>query len=269
MHTPSTLTSTGKSLLHPPLLFDGKKLDFKKWQHSLFTWIRDPHNRIADEQEEIDVTLSYICGEHVMQWLQNYHNTYFDKQLEIWNRSWPEFKGDLNKAFLDSNRTRMAQEKLEMVWQGQDTAEDFFQKFELLFGEAGYECNSAYVIRLLEKAVNDCIIDQIYGSHTTPIDKYADYKEAITSIDDMWRCWNLNKQGSMSMHSGWNRGSHTDRPATTPVILDQKDATGTTYGGTGKPMDLDIARQQWLCFRCGKPRHIANACPTHRGQQVW
>ena len=151
-------------------------------------WLRDPRNHVASDDERIDITMSYIRGDKVNEWVQNYYNNHFDDDNEGWQCSWAEFKNDLNKAFLDSNKTRMAQEKLETLCQGANTAETFFQKFELLLGEAEYGRDSTYVIRLLEKALNVKIIDQIYGSNTSTPTTYDDWKDMIIGIDEMWSC---------------------------------------------------------------------------------
>ncbi len=69
--------------------------------------------------------------------------------------------------------------------QGQDTAQDFFQKFKVLLTQAEYSKDDAYVIRLLETNVNEKIIDQIYGSQDGLLEEYNDWKKQIIQTDQL------------------------------------------------------------------------------------
>ena len=106
-------------------------------------------------------------GPNVQDWVQNYIDDNFSEQADDWKVTWATFKQHLNNSFLDKGRTLLAQEKLEIIQQGPDTADDFFKKFEILLNDTGYQKDSPFVIRLIEKAVNGKTIDQIYGSRKT------------------------------------------------------------------------------------------------------
>ena len=60
-----------------------------------------------------------------------------------------------------------------------------------------------------------------------------------------------------------NKPKAANETAAKPVA-DQKDATGTTYGGAGRPMDLDRARRMGLCFNCGQRGHRSFECPNKK-----
>ena len=121
-------------------------------------------NKVQGDGEKIDITLLYMRGPNVQDWVQNYIDNNFSKQADNWNVTWAMFKQHLNDSFLDKGRTLLAQEKLEIIQQGMDTADNFFKKFEILLNNAGYKKNNPFVIRLIKKAVNGKTIDQIYGS---------------------------------------------------------------------------------------------------------
>lgn len=56
-----------------------------------------------------------------------------------------------------------------------------------------------------------------------------------------------------------------------PPGSNRRDGTGTTFGGTGRPMDLDAARRLRQCFNCGEQGHISRNCPKKKAncfQQV-
>ena len=49
---------------------------------------------------------------------------------------------------------------------------------------------------------------------------------------------------------------------TSTYTLENKMATGTTYGGRGALMDVNAACVVAKCFRCGKLRHFKCNCPN-------
>ena len=281
--TATTGSPNRKSLLNQPSEFNGDKKEFKGWLRQLLTYIRDPKNGITTDDERIDIAMSYMRGGTVTDWVQNYYDTHFDEILESWSVSWMEFKAALIDAFTNKGQALMAQEKLEAIQQGSDSADDFFKKFKALLTNAGYDKDAPYVIRLIEKAVDAKTIDQIYGSRMTRIDDYKTYKSTIISIDEMWRRRKEQKKGGGHRGWGqWNGNQQTTKSTNTPQTTtakpphtpqtqgDRKDGTGTTFGGTGRPMDLDAARRQGQCFNCGERGHISRECPKkkNRFQQV-
>ena len=54
----------------------------------------------------------------------------------------------------------------------------------------------------------------------------------------------------------------------TTLVQDRCDGTGVTFGGAGRPMDLDKAHSEGRCFRCGEKGHLACNCPKPRQQTV-
>ena len=52
----------GKSLLKEPPVFDGDKKKYQEWKQKLSHWLKDPKNKVKDDNEKINITLSYIEG---------------------------------------------------------------------------------------------------------------------------------------------------------------------------------------------------------------
>ena len=75
--------SKGKSLLKEPPVFDGDKKKYREWRQKLSRWLKDPKNRVKDDDEKINITLSYIEGDKVSDFVQNIYDRYwFDADKE-------------------------------------------------------------------------------------------------------------------------------------------------------------------------------------------
>ena len=47
-----------------------------------------------------------------------------------------------------------------------------------------------------------------------------------------------------------------------------KTSSGTTFGGSGQPMDIGKLKAENKCFQCGQPGHIKRNCPQLKQVQV-
>ena len=161
---------------------------------------------------------------------------------------------------MDVNLKWAAQIKLKSLTQGTDTAEDFFQKFKLLLIQAGYAKDNEYIVTLLEKNVNERIIDQIYTGTDLPMD-YETWKYAVMKLNAMWRHRNQHKRWGGYTPRIQNQQQLAPLPARQTHTSDQRDGTGITFGGARKAMEIDKACHKGLCFHCGTAGHIAQDCP--------
>lgn len=158
-------------------------------------YIDDPRNRIVNDNERINIVLSFMEGSSVNDWIQNLYDASYDEQNRGWQCSWQEFIEELNEAFLDSQREEKACQELETMRQRpNEAADDFFKCFEVVLNITKYDKNSHYVLDRIERAVNTRIIDQIVSSRVEPVTTYQEWKKLIISVDEMWRCQNEKKR---------------------------------------------------------------------------
>ena len=143
-----------------------------------------------------------------------------------------------------------------------ECAETFFERFEVTAGIAEYDLNEKHVIKKLEKAVKTAIINSIYHGGNLP-KKYQDWKTRVVDIDNLWH-YREEQKKAWSFGNFWKPSQEKQQPQaakTLATVADKKDGSGTTFGGGGRPMELDKARQIGACFNCGKKGHIAKFFP--------
>lgn len=131
-----------------------------------------------------------------------------------------------------------------------------------MLNTTGYNKDTSYVLDKLKAAVNTRTVDQVYASNTSLPDTFDEWKEVVINIDKMWRRRQSRKQAS-NFNSGWKKPQDTSAAApakSTAPATDRCDSTGFTYGGAGRPMEVDRAKRPFVCYNCGKPGHMARDC---------
>ena len=155
----------------------------------------------------------------------------------------------LNEWFLEVSQHEDAQEAFDQikVMPGECT-EMFFEHFEITAGIVEYNLSERHVIKKIEKAVKTTIIDSIYHSGKLP-KGYQEWKERIVDINNLWRYWEEQKK-AWSFGNFWKLSQEKQQlqvAKTLATIADKKDRSGTTFGGGGRPMELDKAQQIGAC----------------------
>jgi hypothetical protein len=285
-----TRSEKGKTHLKKPEVFNGNKADFEDWWEDVEMYIADRRSDLDDKEDKICFVLSYMNGPNLKLWKRNFVKTYkkeYDEEDDddvafYYDITFKKFIRLLKERFTDVNQKMMAQAKLEALKQGLDSAEDFFNVFESLVTEADYDLDDEYTIRLVKKSVNEKIIDRIYEAEELPED-YAAWRKKIIRFDTQMKVRNEEKKNmglwrpkeapGPSKPQAQNQAAPAAPPKQSNISGDRKDSTGTTFGGRGKPMDLDKAKSEGLCFRCGTKGHISRNCPTrskeYQVRQLW
>ena len=263
----ATDTTTKKSHVAKPEEWDGQDLD-RFWRSVRLYTIANKRDFETDE-DKIIFALSFMRKGAADAWAHNF----IDKALEYdpiaWG-TWENFEKELQSAFADPNKKKTAQDKLAKLRQGNSTAEEFFQQFDILSRSAGYGTDhDHFLIDLVERNMRFSLIEKIYSSGSIP-DTLANYRKCIIALDALERrLASVNRtSGSGSSAKGsstpnWRqpieKTKATPEQPSTPVQT-RRDGTGTTFGGRGQPMDIERARREGLCFNCGEKGHLSRDC---------
>lgn len=105
-------------------------------------------NRLTKDEDKIMVILSYMREEQVDEWVNWFWEEHIE-DLEV-KRTLKEFLQLLKDRFTDANEQRKAQAELELLSQGKDSAETYFQKFEILLKMASYSKANSNTLHLIE-----------------------------------------------------------------------------------------------------------------------
>src|SRR3954465_5836641 len=121
------------------------------------------------------------------QWAENKYEKIMEDGYVA--ATFTEFEHRLQGTFSDPNKERNAQHQLSTTCQGfNETAEEFFQKFELNRRATGYSTgHDSYLIELLERNLKRDIVKTIY-TQDLPED-YEGWKRKAIRLDQQECRW--------------------------------------------------------------------------------
>jgi hypothetical protein len=251
---------TGKVILVPePLFFNGTASKFDEWMLSIEVYFTVHAAKFADDQVRSLTILSRMRGGAAGLWAKLAIETRISNPAATWF-TLPELKEQLVAAFRDHTTKQKARDKLEYLRQGEKQSIDsFFVTFDTLAAECEVTVDQQ-LIYLLERAVLRKYIHQIITTQTRP-DTYKGYKDVVLRIaryhEQAEEQLRFERRHTFFFHDPVSR----DKPRPEPPQQDKRTGMGVVFGGQGKAMDVDAARQQNRCFNCGKVSHFKRDCP--------
>src|SRR3954470_2969349 len=140
--------------------FYGK--DYKLFRRQCAIYMMANRDNFVLDEEKVLFVLSYMKGGLTGQWAENEYEKIMEDGYVA--SSFQEFEARLQGTFSDPNKERNAQHQLFTTHQGfNETAEEFFQKFELNHQAAGCSTgHDSFLIELLENNLKHNIIKTIY-----------------------------------------------------------------------------------------------------------
>jgi hypothetical protein len=300
MSTAPTAGSTTKvQLVAEPKPFDGDSHKFKNFLYEIQLYFQAYSATFNDDDKKIIFVLGYLREGLAAQLRQNFLEAHTNATTGILTLgTYASFLQELKDTFTDPNEATNQRQALEVLKQKSLTAEEFFLQFDTLRRAAGYgdaTMHGQFLIGLLERNLNYALIDHIYNINPLPT-TYAAYKAAALTLDALHRRKEQIRQYRQNPHA-----SHPHHHAPLSHNIDRRDASGVTFGGRGKPMDIDAQRygrrnrrrfhtrqlydpnqpsgsasaagpsqpktDKPACFNCGSLEHFAKNCPEPKRQQ--
>jgi len=230
---PAMETGGHKSTVPEPGWFDGNRRTFEDWWRAMRLYLKA--NRITGAEDKVTVVLSRFRGGTTGAFAQHKLDEIEEQDDTL---SWDAFEAEIKLIYQDKTREADAEWCIEMFIQGRKHIANFLIKFMALVAKA--QTDNQHAIFLLKKNVNREIIRAIltYLPKEAP-QMLEQWKVAITAVGQGYE---------------W-----------TSIQYDYQTRSGITYGGMGKPMEIEQGKQlkytRKCCYNCNKEGHIARYCP--------
>ena len=160
----------GKSYLKKPDAFDGNRRKVDDFIHACDLFFEgSPDKDFPTDKQKIIFILSYMNTGEALRWRKNYIETIV-KQTDGTYR-WPDketFLKAFRAAFLNEDEKEESIRKLDNIYQGNKTAEEYVNEFRLTVSKAGLPTDNDMMIRTFRKGLNKALATRILYSDKKP-----------------------------------------------------------------------------------------------------
>ena len=138
-----------------PRKYEGGK-DFIDFRCEISLYITSHATDFATDPSKIFFILSYLKGGRATTWVQNYVDAATTNSVITFTDMYDQFVIKLTDSFDDPTRKEKAMAEFRNLVQGNRTADDFFNEFEILRTNAGYvdPKHDEHLIDRLKRALN-------------------------------------------------------------------------------------------------------------------
>ena len=168
-------------------------LDFDDFEREIELYMASNSRQFQTDPDRIIFVLSYLKGGHAEAWAQNYIQPYTANGVITITQTFADFLTTLRNAFQDPNSEQKALAEFRTFAQGNQTAEEFFARFEIirvkakLVGpQAAPDVYDRILIDRLHDALNAKVVMGVMRSSPQPT-SYSAWKAQAISIDNSER----------------------------------------------------------------------------------
>jgi len=257
---PAAHSGRGAMKAVTPEPFDGKKMNFKKFQRQYALYITANEDSFQTDRSKILLVLSLMKEGTAALWADDF----IDRALagDTWG-TWADFKDILIQAFYDVNEARKALDRMDALAQGTGPASEYFLRLEQLATAAAIDIDQAgpEMLNRVERGLSPALVDKIYQGEYVP-GTYRDYKERAMRLDDLWqRRQEMRKMYAPTQGNVVKRGREVQKER---VPLPSKPTTVLRHDPNAMDVDKGGARRALVtCYRCGAKGHFARNCTTN------
>ena len=146
----------GKSYLKKPEPFNGNRREVNNFIYACDLFFEGSSDKdFPTDKQKIIFILSYMSKGEALRWRKNYIETVV-KQADG-SYTWPTkavFLTAFKAAFLNEDEKEESIRKLDNITQGNRTAEEYVNEFQLIVSKAGLPTDNDMIIRTFRKGLN-------------------------------------------------------------------------------------------------------------------